>query len=183
MLNTFHRPHTGWCDLPIGIATCTHRSSALEGTLQHPFLLRFFRSNTLRKCIEGISKSGLWLLWKPNCIMSMSIRVNPAISVDSLLLQDLEQAYFSELIPIHSLLKFLQEFYRYEALRAFCSLHCVVSIQLSGLTLKYCRGWIEESILAIDRIQWDSWWFHQCTISLGCRISGISRGMGFPVRS
>ena len=183
MLDAFHRTHTGYCDSPIGITTCTHRSSAMRGTLQHPFLLRFFRSNTLRKCIESISKSGFWLLWKPICIMSMSVRVNPAISLDSLLFQDLEQAYFGEIIPIHSLLEFLQEFYRYKALRAFCSLHRGVSIQANGLILRCCRGWIEESILAIDRIQWDSWWFHQCTLKVGCCIIGVRRGLGFPVRS
>ena len=68
--------------------------------------------------------------------MSMSVRVNPAISVDSLLLQDLEQAYFGELIPIYNLLKFLQEFNRYEALGAFGSLHGGVSIQAGGLSLQ-----------------------------------------------
>lgn len=64
----------------------------LRGTLQHPFLLSFFRPNALRECVKSVPDGGFWLLWEPISIISNSARFHAVNLVDLLLLQDFEQA-------------------------------------------------------------------------------------------
>lgn len=73
-------------------SNCTFRQSELGNSLKHPFLLRFFRPNALCKCVEGITDSSFGLLWEPVSIISITVCFDPVVLVDSLLLQEFDQA-------------------------------------------------------------------------------------------